>query len=100
MSNPKPYINITTKGSSHKQIIVLMNKEAASKYIKNVSIHICTINCALKSIKLNIIADFISVDDKGIIISTNNIVSPSDLQEIEKYVKSSFHNDDNQISTP
>ena len=91
---------MTTKSPSRKQIIIPMNKEIANGYIKDVSTHICTINHALKSIKLTIIADFISIDNKGIIISTNNIASPSDLQEIEKYVKNSFHNEENQISTP
>ena len=33
-------------------------------------------------------ADYICVDSKGIIIITNNITSLSDLQAIEKYVKS------------
>jgi len=32
-------------------------------------------------------ADYIHVDGKGIIITTNNIASPSDLQAIEKYIK-------------
>ena len=91
---------MTTKGPSHKQIIVPMNKELANRYIKDASTHICTINHALKSIKSTIIADFISVNNKGIIISTNNIASPSDLQKIEKCVKNSFNNEENQISTP
>ena len=47
-----------------------MNKEAANKYIKDTSNHISSINQALKVIKSSIIADFICVDDRGIIIST------------------------------
>ena len=43
-SKPKPYINMTTKGLSCKQIIVPMNKEVANKYIKNTSNHISSIN--------------------------------------------------------
>jgi len=54
----------------------------------------------LKSIKSNIMADFICIKDKGIIISTNNIASPSDLQEIEKCVKSSLLSNADQISFP
>ena len=45
-------------------------------------------------------ADIICIEDKGIIISTNNIASSSDLQEIEKYVKSLLSNDSDQISFP
>lgn len=91
---------MTTRGPSRKQIIIPMNKEMVSRYIKDASTYICIINCALKSIKLTIIADFISINNKGIIISTNNVTSPSDLQVIDKCVKNSFHNKENQISTP
>jgi len=58
-SKPKPQINITTKGPSHKQIIVPISKEAANKYIKDASVYIISINSTLKSIKSGIIADFI-----------------------------------------
>ena len=70
---------MTTKGPSYKQIIVPMSKEAANKYIKDVSAHIISINSTLKSIKSGIIADFIWADDRGIIISTNNVTSPANL---------------------
>ena len=59
-------------------------------FIKDSSIYVININRVLKSIKLNIMADFIYTDDKGIIISTNNIASLLDLQEIEKYIKNSL----------
>jgi len=91
---------MTTKGLSYKQIIVPMNKEVANKYIKDASNHISSINWALKVIKSSIIADFIHVDDRDIIISTNNIASPSDLQEVKKIVKNSLHDDNDQIASP
>ena len=89
---------MTTKGLSHKQIIVPINKEMANKYIKDTSNHISSINQALKIIKSSIIADFICIDNRGIIISTNNITSPSDLQEVKKIVKNSLQDNDNQIA--
>jgi len=64
-------------------VIVPMNDETVKKYLKNSNTHIVSINCALKSIKSNVIADFIYINDKDIVISTNNIANPSDLQEIE-----------------
>ena len=64
-----------------------MNNEMARKYIKNSSIYIININYALKNIKSNIIADFIHIKDKNIIITTNNVASFSNLQKIEKYIK-------------
>jgi len=76
-SKPKPHINMITKSPSHKQIIVSMNKEVAYMYIRDVNSYISSINHTLKSIKSNILADFICVDDKEIIISTNNIASLS-----------------------
>ena len=78
---------MTMKGSFWKQVIVPMNNEVAKRYLKDMSIHIININYALKNIKSNVIADFICVDDKEIIITTNNVASPSDLQEIEKCIK-------------
>jgi len=62
--------------------------------------YIININHALKGIKSNIIADFIHVEDKRIVIMTNNVASPSDLQEIEKYVKNSLMSNMDQISSP
>jgi len=70
-NKPKPRIYITTKGPSYKQIIIPMNKEAANKYIKDANNHISNINQALKVIKSSIITDFIHIDNRGIIISTN-----------------------------
>ena len=91
---------MTTKDPSYKQIIISMSNEIARKYPKDVSMYIISINCVLKTIKSNIMADFIYVKDKGIVISTNNVTSLSHLQKIKKYVKSSLLNDANQISPP
>jgi len=96
----KPKINMTTKDPSRKQVIVPMNTDLTKKFIKNLSLHIVNINCALKAIKSNTIADFISIENKGIVITTNNVSSGSDLQEIEKYVKDSLISDADQVSLP
>ena len=90
-------IKMTTKGSSRKQVIVPMNTDNIRKYIKDVSTHVININRALKSIKLNIIANFIRLDGKGIVISTNNVTNPSDLQEIGRCVKNSLVVEADQI---
>ena len=70
---------MTTKGPSHKQVIVPMNSDLGKKFTKNSSSHVININCALKSIKSNTCTDFICADNKGVIISTNNVASNSDL---------------------
>ena len=78
-SKPKPCINMTMKEPSCKQVIVLMNINNVRKFIKNTSTHVININRAFKSIKSNVIANFIQIDNKSIVISTNNVASPSDL---------------------
>ena len=99
-SKPKPHINMTTKSLSCKQIIIPMNKETANKYIKDVSNYISSINWALKVIKSKIVTNFIYIDDRGIIISTNNITLLSDPQKVEKIVKNLLQDNDDQIASP
>ena len=98
-SKTKPYINMTTKSLLFKQVIVPMNNKTAKKYLKDSNTYIVSINQALKSIKSNVMANFIHIDDKGIVISTNNVANPSDLQKIKKYIKNSLNTDINQISS-
>jgi len=50
-------ISMTTKGSSHKQVIVPMKGNSANNFIKNLSIYIININWMLKNIKFCVMAD-------------------------------------------
>ena len=43
-SKPKPRINMTTKGPSHKQVIVPMSNNLSKKFTKDSSMHIININ--------------------------------------------------------
>jgi len=65
-----------------------MKINSTNNFVKDSSTHVININRALKNIKSNVMADFIRSDNKDIVIATNNITSPLDLQAIEKYVKS------------
>ena len=65
-----------------------MSNNSVTSFIKDSSTHIININRILKNIRSNTMADFIHVKNKSIVITTNNIASPSDLQAIEQYVKS------------
>ena len=76
---PKLRINMTTKGSLYKQVIIPISNELGKRFTKDSSSHIININHALKNIKSNICTDYISSDNKGIIITTNNVTSNSDL---------------------
>ena len=51
-----------------------MNNNIAKKFIKNSSSYVANINRTLKTIKSNTIADFIHVDSKGIIITTDVMI--------------------------
>jgi len=67
-----------------------MSIENTKYFMRESSMYVININRALKDIKANVMADFVHLNDKGIIISTNNVASPSDLQEIEKYAKNTL----------
>ena len=64
-----------------------MNVKNKFSFMKESSAHVANINRALKNVKLEIMADFICSDNRGIIITTNKIVSMLDLQTIERYIK-------------
>jgi len=99
-AKPKLRINMTTKGPSRKQIIIPMTNELGKRFTKDLASHITNINHILKNIKSNICADYISSDNKGVNIVTNNIASSSNLQEIEKYIKQFLDDNSNSIVTP
>ena len=50
-SKPKPRINMTTKDHSRKQVIVPINNDNKTKFIKDSSNYITNINRVLKNIK-------------------------------------------------
>jgi len=51
------------------------------------SAHITNLKRALKNIKSKVIVDFVHMDQTGIIIVTNKVTFPLNLQIIEKYIK-------------
>jgi len=77
-----------------------MNNNSTIGFIKDLSTHIVNINRILKNIKSSTMADFIHIDSKGIIITTNNIASLSDLQAIEQCVKSIVSVEPDQVQLP
>ena len=88
---------MTTKDFPHKQIIIPMKDDNANNFIKDLSMHIININWTLKNIKSNVMVDYICIDSKDIIITTNSIASPLDFQAIEKYIKNTSSIDTNQV---
>jgi len=84
----KPCLNITTKGLSRKQVIILMSKVNVDNILALANEYVTNINRALKNVKSNVIVDFICLDNLGIIIISNLVVSQLDLQVMKRYVKS------------
>ena len=80
-------LNMMTKGLLRKQIIIPMNNDNRIKFVAELSTHISNINRVLKNLKSDIKADFLWVEQAGIVIVTNKIASPLDLQTIENYIK-------------
>ena len=70
-----------------------MNDENKTKFIEELSAHITNLNYAFKDIKSDIMADFVYSEQIDIIIITNEVASPLDLQTIEKYIKNTNYID-------
>lgn len=83
----KPKLNIITKSPLRKQIIILMSSTNSERFIVILSKHIANINRVLKDIKLDIMANFIYKDNRGLIITTNKVVATSNLNIIKSYIK-------------
>ena len=76
---PKPHLNMTTKRSSQKQVIIPINTTNANNFMNNSSIYVININRVLKNIKLEVMADFIYMEKSGLVIITNRVVSDLNL---------------------
>jgi len=90
---PKPdnkghRIQHTTKGLSRKQAIVPISDNIKDIIMGEANTHIFQINILLKSIKSTMRAKFIHLCPGGISINTNSVPSTSDLNTIERYLKS------------
>jgi len=64
------------------------------------SIYVSNLNRALKSIKSDIIVDFICSDAARIIVVTNKVTISSDLQSIKHYVKDTNCINSNKVNSP
>ena len=97
---PKPYIQMTTKGSSRKRVIIPICNDNIEKFMKNSAIHITNLNRNLRNTKSEVMVNFICSDLHGITVITNKVSIPSDLLIIEKYVKTLENINSSQVNTP
>jgi len=65
--------------------------------MNNLNSHVTNINRTLKNIKSDIMADFIHIKNRGVIITTNKIARALDLQTIKKYIKYTNDIEANQV---
>jgi len=100
VGKPKPKVNMMTKRPSRKQVIIPISNKNKIRFMESSSKHIANLNRTLKNIKLNIIADFVYMDQAGITIITNKVATPLNLQIIKRYIKNTNQIDSNNVKTP
>jgi len=83
----KAFSNLQNKKIENIQVIVPINLDNANKFIKDSSIHVTNINRVLKNIKSDIMANFICIKNREVIITINKVTEALDLQTIERYIK-------------
>ena len=96
----KPKINIITKSSSRKQIIISMGTHNSERIIAQANSYISNINRLLKDIKSEVFTDYIWFDNKKVVIITNKVAAFSDLKIMEKYMKNFNDVDSNDVISP
>jgi len=100
LSKLKPRIQMTTKGPSRKQVIILMSKENVELFIKNSSFHISSMNKQLRNAKTKILINYIQAEPLGITVVTNKVAQSSDLMLIDQYIKNSNDINALQVEEP
>ena len=80
----KSKINMFTKRSSRKQIIISISESNTKIIGSNASFHINSINRYLKETNLNTLANFIHMKKFDIIVTTNQAAFVQDMNIIEK----------------
>jgi len=98
-SKPKPQIQMTTKGPSRKQVIILISTENNNNFMKNSALHVSSINRQLRNTKSEVLVDYIRSDPLGITVITNKVSQQYDLI-IEQYVKNSNDINALQVEEP
>jgi len=96
----KPKLNMTTRGPSRKEVIILMTKSNAELIMKSVHKQITNINEHLKNSNSDIIADFIHLSNNGVIITTNCPANATELSRIENFLEKIDNIDPISIEAP
>ena len=89
-------LNITTKRSFRKYVIISISEINSKTIVSQANIHVLNINRLLKGIKSEFLADFIYFDNKDIII-TNKAIAALDLNVVKKYIKTLNDTNSNSV---
>ena len=95
----KPKLNIMTKRLFRKQMIIPISNENKVRFMESSNKYIANLNRVLKNIKLDIMANFVCIDQAGIMIVINKATTSYDLQTIKKYVKNANQIDLDNVET-
>ena len=87
---------MTTQGPFRKQVIISMNNNNKIKFIEDSCNYVTNINRVLKSIKLEVMVNFIYSDQLRVIIITNKVV----FQTIKSYIKNAKHIKAEEVKVP
>lgn len=80
-----------------------MNSVNSNRFMVTSNKHISNINRALKYIKFDVMANFIQVDYRRLVmtfIATNEVMSTLDINTIERYIKNIDTIDSNKVMSP
>jgi len=77
-----------------------MSTNNTERIIAQASKHVRNINKSLKNIKFEIAVNYIQLDSKNIIVTTNKVAVSSDLNTVEKYIKDLNNIDSDNIISP
>ncbi len=77
-----------------------MNSQNTNKIMTKSNTHITNINRLLKDVKSDVLADFIHIDGKGMVITTNKVTANLNLNIIKKYIKNVDNINMNKVLSP
>ena len=93
-------LNITTKGSLRRQVIIPISLNNSQKFILLSKKYVFNIDRALKDIKSDTMVNFIYTNNRELIVTTNKVVLTLNLNTIEKYIKNINKIDSENILLP
>ena len=73
LNKSKPWIRMTTKGPSRKQVIITMSGKNILSFMKNSSLHVANINRNLQNAKSDVLVDYLHSENWGITVITNKV---------------------------